>query len=201
MAQTERKVEVPEPAATEPSKSEQQESVSIDPNEETKLILESDGLKRTANTCFASSDYDAAITGYNRALETLPTNLDYEIAVLKGNISACYIKLEEWKDAIDAATAAIDGLEGLDPLPVMKKEANGKAAEGPEDGKVQEIDDAMAEKLETLARHDHAIEDVRRIRVKALLRRAKARLELGGWANLAGADEGTSFQTLGKLLG
>lgn len=180
-----------EPAPREPSKSEQQVSLPLDPEEESKLVAESNALKTTANTCFTSSDYDAAITGYNRALEVLPTYLDYEIAVLKSNIAACYIKLEDWKDAIDAATTAIDGLEKLDPVPVPKKAANGKVAEAvQEENNVEEVDDQTADRLEALERNGHNVDDVRKIRAKALLRRAKARTESGGWANLAGADEG-----------
>ena len=171
-------------------------SLLLDPAEETKLLTESNSLKATANTCFTSSDYDAAITGYNRALDTLPSYLDYEIAVLKSNISACYIKLADWKDAIDAATAAIEGLERVDPAPVPPEtsheglKATGDAPGGTEDeAKVEEVDDAAAERISTLARTGHTLTEVRKLRAKALLRRAKARAEVGGWASLAGADE------------
>ena len=176
--------------ASGPSEDEEVVALRLDAAEESKLVIESNSLKSTANTCFTSADYDAAILGYNRALDTLPSYLDYEIAVLKSNIAACYIKLEEWKDAIETATAAIDSLERIDPTPTPKKDSSGKASEEAEpDSKVEEVDDATADRIEALQRTGHSIDDARKIRAKALLRRAKARAESGGWANLAGADE------------
>ena len=41
-------------------------------------------------------------------------------------------------------------------------------------------------------------EDRLRIRVKALMRRAKSRSEMGGWSALAGAEEGTSRASVGS---
>ena len=170
-------------------------------SEEEELVTKSNSYKASANKSFASSDYDAAITGYERALETVPSYLDYEIAVLKSNIAACFIKMEEWKKTIDAATEAIDGLEKVDPVPRTQK-ANGDAQDaedaeerrGQEIGeKVIEVDEETERKLQVLKRCGHRLEDVRKIRVKALLRRAKARMELGGWSALQGADEGMTF--------
>lgn len=51
-------------------------------------------------------------------------------------------------------------------------------------------EDEEAEKqLDTLKRNDEQKENVRRIRAKALMRRARAKTELDGWANLQGAEE------------
>ena len=44
--------------------------------------------------------------------------------------------------------------------------------------------------LEALRERDRQRADVRRIRCKALMRRARAKTEQGGWGNLAGAEEG-----------
>lgn len=182
------------------SKSHAEDTPFILPlSEEEELVTKSNNYKASANTSFASSDYDAAITGYERALETLPSYLDYEIAVLKSNIAACFIKMEEWKKTIDSATEAIDGLEKVDPAPRPKassEEANDNAQDtGKRDGqeaeeKVIEVGEETERKFQVLERRGHGLEDVRKIRVKALLRRAKARMELGGWAALQGADEG-----------
>lgn len=50
--------------------------------------------------------------------------------------------------------------------------------------------DAAERELDRLRMDDKRKEDVQRIRAKALMRRAKARSELGGWGNLQGAEEG-----------
>ena len=150
----------------------------------------------------------------------MPNYLDYEIAILQSNISACHLKLEDWKAAVDSATKSLDSLEKL--LPQKKKKKKGGKNSEAEKGKnaenggkgvqddddddddtdenghgVVEIsgDDASAEKqLRDLQMSDSKREDVRRIRVKALMRRAKGRMEQGGWGNLAAAEEGMYFE-------
>lgn len=129
--------------------------------------------------------------------------MDYEIAILKSNIAACFIKLEDWKAAVDSATEALDRLERILQLPSSSSSFKGKNKEkedeeghDDDDGKAVEItaegdgeqeeDDALA----TLQKRDKQKEDGQRIRAKALLRRARAKSELGGWANLQAAHEG-----------
>lgn len=91
--------------------SEEPSSMSRLPREEeTELIEESTRLKSTANNLFTTAQFTEAVEGYNRAYDKLPTYLDYDLAVLKSNIAACHIKLAEWKEAIDSATAALDKL-------------------------------------------------------------------------------------------
>ena len=110
--------------------------------------------------------------------------------MLKSNISACHLKLEDWKAAIDSATAALDALESLEP----RKRDEERHDDGVEDHAVVEIEaeGSEAEKaLAGLAVSDQRREDIRRIRSKALMRRARAKSEQGGWANLQGAEEGT----------
>lgn len=148
--------------------------------------------------------------------------------MLRANISACHLKLEEWKEAVEAATTCSERLDGLDPVGEKKqqnekdkaeeakrraKEAakNGEGgtsrvveevsdgedeadrrADGKNDGRsdeVEEVDEEMEKRLAHLQRLEHSVTDVRKLRAKALLRRARARAELGGWANLQGADE------------
>jgi tetratricopeptide (TPR) repeat protein len=136
---------------------------------------------------FARSSFKDAIETYDRALSTCPNYLDYEIAVLKSNIAACYLKLEDWKEAVKAATAALDGLDKL----------QGKGAEG--EVKVDKDEDEEADEeivSEGAARAEDTSDkgkretDIERIRAKALMRRARARSEQGGWASLQGAEEG-----------
>ncbi len=107
--------------------------------------------------------------------------------MLKSNIAACHLKLEDWKSAIETATAALDALERLFP----KKTEKGDMKE--DEGAVVELggDDEAAEKeLARLQVSDQRRTDIQRIRSKAMMRRAKARAEEAGWGNLQGAEEG-----------
>ena len=153
-------------------------------DEETQLVEEGGQLKSTANTLFTSAQYNEAIEGYNRAYDTLPTYLDYDLAVLKSNIAACHIKLAEWKSAIESATAALDKLDLVDPLPEKDKKDEGAAAG------IVEIDDATSARQTILTDvSKKTLADTSTLRTKTLLRRAKARAEEGGWSNLQGAME------------
>jgi tetratricopeptide (TPR) repeat protein len=170
--------------------------------EESSLITESNTLKTSANALFTTSSYADAITGYNRALDILPSYLDYELAVLKSNIAACRLKLEEWKEAVEAATEALDGLERLDPVPVITK------PNSPEDGKdrgtitqeavIQELSEDTSSRFETFQRTSgKSLSDLKTLRIKSLLRRAKARHALKTWANLQGSLE--DYQALSSM--
>lgn len=109
--------------------------------------------------------------------------------MLKSNISACHLKLEDWKAAIESATAALDALDRLAPKKPDKEQKDGDAEHG-----VVEIEaegPAAEKELADLQLSDQRREDIRRIRAKALMRRARAKSEQGGWGNLQGAEEGT----------
>lgn len=112
--------------------------------------------------------------------------------MLKSNIAACHLKLEDWKSAVDSATAAIESLERLLPKKKAEQKGDGERSGG-DDGVVEiEGDGEEAEKeLASLKLSDQRKDDILRIRAKALMRRAKAKSELGGWGNLQGAEEGT----------
>ncbi|KAK8043058.1 hypothetical protein PG994_013541 [Apiospora phragmitis] len=149
-----------------------------------------------SNALFSSAKYENAINKYEEAASVCPHYLDYELAVLQSNIAACHLKLEQWKDAISSATKALDGLGRLDKAATEElAEAEKKKAE--DDDIEDEIvssgaqNSAPAEKEETeteLAQRKRK-DDIARIRAKALMRRARARSEQGGWANLSGAEE------------
>ena len=144
--------------------------------------------KAEANRFFGSAQYSEAIGEYDKALASCPNYLEYEVAVLKSNIAACHLKLEDWKSAIESATAALDALDRLSP------KSPEKDAKNEDDGAVVEIegdDEAAEEELARLQVSDQRRDDIQRIRAKAQMRRAKARTEDGGWANLQGAEEGT----------
>ncbi|KAM0692350.1 hypothetical protein Q7P36_008551 [Cladosporium allicinum] len=128
-----------------------------------------------------------------------PNYLDYEIAVLHSNISACNLKLADWKAAAEAAGKGIESSERLEPLPSVRAAEKGKKEEGGdqgrvgdgkvEDGQVEEVDEALSARLENLSRSGRSLAEVRKLQVKMLMRRAKAKTELGGWSNLQAADE------------
>jgi tetratricopeptide (TPR) repeat protein len=158
------------------------------------LLNESNIEKASANALFAKSEFKEALEGYDTALSTCPNYLDYEVAVLKSNIAACHLKLENWKEAVKAATAALDGLDRL-----QGKHGDGKeeAKEG-FDGEGEEADEEIisegATKAEDVSNKGQREADAERIRAKALMRRARARSEQGGWATLQGAEEGILFK-------
>lgn len=166
-------------------------------------------MKAEANGLFAQAHWKEAITTYDRALATCPNYLDYEIAVLKSNVAACYVKLEDWKEAVQAASAALDGLDRLQGRSDEGKKRGGGKEEGEEkhEGKTEdgdrdgdgdadaeeEIVNAGATRAEDTSATGKREADVERIRGKALMRRARARSELGTWSSLQGAEEGESL--------
>ncbi len=101
------------------------------------------------------------------------------------------MKLREWKDVVENATKSIDCLERLEST--LKK---GYTSQGEEAGNKEDrfgisfSSDETAEKIEAFRRSGRSMGDVQRIRVKALMRRARGRVEVGGWASLQGAEEG-----------
>ncbi|KYG50612.1 hypothetical protein M433DRAFT_36286, partial [Acidomyces richmondensis BFW] len=150
------------------------------PEEEASLLAESNSLKGSGNQLFGKGSFENAIQTYDRALASCPNYLDYEIAVLRSNIAACHLKLEEWKEAVESAEKGLDCLERLEPLP--KEEQKGE-------GTVVEVDNEVADRIENLRLLGRTLDDVRKLQVKLLMRRAKSKTELGGWASLQGADE------------
>lgn len=109
--------------------------------------------------------------------------------MLRSNVAACHLKLEDWKEAIKAATAAIDGLDKL--------KENEEEKHPPEEEEAdEEIISAGAAKAEDVSVKGQRERDIERIRAKALMRRARARSEQGGWASLSGAEEGVSTQVV-----
>lgn len=172
------------------------------PEEEAALLAESNSIKGSGNQLFGAGSYENAIQTYDKALSSCPNYLDFELAVLRSNIAACHIKLEEWKEAIDSAEKGVENLERLEPLPTppKPKQKDGQKqgmtqseAEKADNG-VEEVDDDVAERLENLRNSGRTLDEVRKLQVKLLMRRAKARTEVGGWSSLQGADE--DYRTL-----
>lgn len=149
-------------------------------------------MKSTANDLFAKGELKEALEAYNKALSTCPNYLYYDLAVLHSNVAACYLKLEDWKETIKAATTSIDFLEKLE----KQEEGEGKQKEEEEEEAEEEIISAGAAKAEDVSDAGKRKADIERIRGKALMRRARARSAQGGWAVLQGAEEGN----LNRLL-
>jgi tetratricopeptide (TPR) repeat protein len=168
------------------------------PEEEAALLKESNDHKAAGNSLFGKGSFENAVKNYDRALSSCPNYLDYELAVLRSNVAACHLKLSEWKEAIASAEKGVDCLERLEPLPRTKKSKpeDGKPtgssqpqASQDDDNTIEEVDDDLAARIENLEKSGHTIDEVRRLQIKLLMRRAKARSELGGWSALQGAEE------------
>lgn len=173
-----------------------------------ELLEESNTHKAEANALFNSGKYDAAIAKYDEAVSVCPNYLDFELAVLQSNVSACNLKLEEWKGAIATATAAVDKLDKLEARFAEEEKAAAEARAKDEDEVEDEIVSAGAETAGPPIPTDEEVdpeeakrkrrrEDIKRIRYKALIRRARARSEAGGWSNLSGAEE--DYKTLSRM--
>ncbi|KAL8682180.1 MAG: hypothetical protein Q9186_001717 [Xanthomendoza sp. 1 TL-2023] len=175
--------------------------ISDDCGSNQALLSASNIDKSAANDLFKTAEYSQAISVYDRALSSIPNYLEYEVAVLKSNIAACHLKLSDWKAAIDEATKSIEALDRLEAVPPTDdkgsdvKDADGvqDATETKHDGdgvvELPDDDEDEASALEKIEKNDRRKEDIKRIRAKALMRRARARSEQGGWGNLQGALE------------
>lgn len=127
------------------------------------------------------------------------------------------MQVEQWTEAIKAATDAIDSLakveiqEQLVPKDDSKDtepDSKDKKTTEDEDDVEEEIISSGAERAAPMSPpeptpEEAALEkrkaDILRIRTKALLRRARARSEAGGWSNLAGAEE--DYRALSQMPG
>ena len=167
------------------------------PEEETSLLSESNSLKGNGNQLFGKGSFENAIQIYDKALASCPNYLDYEIAVLRSNVAACHLKLQEWKDAVESATKGVECLERLEPLPMLKKpttDSDGKVEVAEEGQIVEEVDESVADRIEALTQSGHTIDEVRKLQIKMLMRRGKGRSEQNSWTTLQGADE--DYRTL-----
>ncbi|KAH0525451.1 hypothetical protein TsFJ059_007816 [Trichoderma semiorbis] len=190
------------------------EVVKFSPEEEASLLKESHAIKADANSLFASKDYHNALSRYDDAIASCPNYLHYERAVIQSNIAACHLKVEQWKEAIKAASDAIDGLAKLEsesspnePKEDSPNSQDTKAAVEEEDVEEEIVSSGAARSApapapeptpEKVAQENRKA-DILRIRTKALLRRARARSEAGGWSNLAGAEE--DYRALSQMPG
>lgn len=130
--------------------------------------------------------------------------------MLRSNIAACYLKLEDWKAAVESATASIERLDKIIPPTSQDKtkkessEASKQMTRSQASEEVVEIsgddDESEETQLKRLKEQDEQRTNVNRIRAKALMRRAKAKSQLGGWANLQGSLEDYQFLATMDIL-
>lgn len=183
---------------------------------------ESAEKKTKANELFNAGNCEEALVQYEEALSSCPDYKHFERAVIHSNISACQIKLEEWTAASKAATKALDTLVTMERelglIPEAKKETPKDDAKDDAEKDATETEDKdNAPKVETKTKTEPTVadevdtdfvpadvpdatkNDIKRIRIKALLRRGRARSEAGGWSNLSGAEE--DYKTLSKIPG
>ncbi|CAG8104761.1 unnamed protein product [Penicillium nalgiovense] len=173
--------------------------------EEAQLLKESHEIKSEANQLFIAKSYDQAISCYDRALASCPSYIDYDVAIIHSNIAACHLKLEDWKAAVDSATVSIERLGRIIPPTPQDKgdEPKGKQSPGSKEhtDAVVELsgDDEEAElkELQRLQEQDEQRSKVMRLRGKVLMRRAKAKTEIGGCGSLQGAAE--DYQALAGI--
>lgn len=119
------------------------------------------------------------------------------------------MKLEDWKAAVESATTSLEHLDKVisSATPSNKqdvpKETEAPATQAEGNDTVVEIsgEDAEAEEkeLKRLRDQDEQRTNVMRIRAKSLMRRAKAKSQMGGWASLQGAAE--DYQALNEMEG
>ncbi|RDA92203.1 hypothetical protein CP533_5594 [Ophiocordyceps camponoti-saundersi (nom. inval.)] len=195
-------------------------------------------IKAEANALFAARDYHNALARYDDALEACPPHLAFDRAVLLSNVAAAHLQLEQWTEAIKAASDAILALDGEDApkkddasseeTAAEKKEsadddtpleepASGKRPTEahtdnktpPEKPHTEQVPDHTAVDEEIISNGAKSSAnpapaspreaDIARIRIKALLRRARARSQAGGWQNLSGAEE--DYRALAAMPG
>jgi len=130
--------------------------------------------------------------------------------VLRSNIAACYLKLEDWKAAVESATASIERLDKIIPPTSQdktKKESSDASKQTTRSQASEEVveisgddDESEETQLKRLKEQDEQRTNVNRIRAKALMRRAKAKSQLGGWANLQGSLEDYQFLATMDIL-
>lgn len=162
------------------------------------LLAESQAVKAEANALFASRDFRNALSRYDDALASCPKYLAFERAVLQSNIAAAHLKLKQWSEAIRAATDALDRLAELDTPAAVQSPSRPCAAERDPEVEGEIVSDGAVQSAPSPSAGARAA-DVGRIRAKALLRRARARSEAGGWQNLAGAEQ--DYRALADMPG
>ncbi|KAI6179409.1 Tetratricopeptide repeat protein 1 [Aphelenchoides besseyi] len=81
---------------------------AMDDSELAQLQETATKIKTDGNQKFAEGDYKNAVILYTEALDTCPLKYKDDRSILLSNRAAANIKLEDWKAAVDDATASIE---------------------------------------------------------------------------------------------
>ncbi|KAI9888987.1 MAG: hypothetical protein M1814_006105 [Vezdaea aestivalis] len=156
-------------APTNPPISQKPQPPALSSIEAAEAFSETLAFKATGNTYFSQSNWPLARSSYAQALALCPPIFNFDAAVIHSNIAAAWLKEEGWKDAVEEAGAGLTRLKklGNDAGEKIEEEWDGQGGVGKK----------------------YAEEDVQRIKAKLLMRRAQARMRVGGWAALQGAEE------------
>ncbi|KAG2217920.1 hypothetical protein INT45_012583 [Circinella minor] len=104
------------------------ESVDYTSEELENLISEAREYKKKGNGHFAHGDFEKAIPEYEQALTICPITAPKERAIYFGNIAACHLKLEKYKEARDMATNALELDSSYTKVLLRRAQANEKLA-------------------------------------------------------------------------
>ncbi|KAL1919429.1 uncharacterized protein VTP21DRAFT_2122 [Calcarisporiella thermophila] len=95
--------------------------------EEKKVLLEkSENLKAKGNRLFAEGKYTEAIEVYENALDICPEDYATERAVYFGNMGACFMKLDEYKKAVEMCDRALELNDKYTKALLRRAQANEK---------------------------------------------------------------------------
>ncbi|CAO1601306.1 hypothetical protein XANCAGTX0491_004974 [Xanthoria calcicola] len=178
-------------------------------------------LFKSAQYSQAISVYDRALAAVPNYLEyeiaVLKSNIaachlklsDWKAAVEEATKSLQALDRLETPPASTSDDNDVDGVGGSEGAPFRppgdgngpdKHHHHAAAPTADHDGGVVELaddEDNEAEALRKIEKDDRRKDDIKRIRTKALMRRARAKSEQGGWGNLQGALE--DYHTLSPL--
>jgi import receptor subunit TOM70 len=82
--------------------------VELTEEQRRELVEQGDILKRKGNDHYKSEEYELAMECYTKALDVYPTDCCKEVSVAHGNLSACWVKLNEHEKVIEECTKALD---------------------------------------------------------------------------------------------
>ena len=88
---------------------EEEEEEELDDAQVEARAAEALELKHEGNREFQAGHWDEALLSYNRAVGVVPVkHRPEETAMMHGNRAAVFLKLEQWQDAVDACTLALE---------------------------------------------------------------------------------------------
>ncbi|KAG0173436.1 hypothetical protein DFQ28_008388 [Apophysomyces sp. BC1034] len=148
------------------------DSTDYQPEELELLMSQANEYKLAGNQNFAHGKYDDAIHEYENALISCPPSQPKERAVYFANIAACHLKMENYKDARDMCTQALELDPGYQKALLRRAQANEKM------GSYTSMTDALEDykQLQTLADTEYIRKEYKQAQAR-LPPRIKAQME------------------------